>query len=166
MRLLKHKFTILFVVIAGILFISGYNVHQDATYATAAAADKEVAVSGNVTDSKAAAACFAVLQENLQAANNEDAKAYAATLIASAQTATKKEMQSFFEEYDLEHKLLSFEVVKQDKDSMLVAAEQQTLNIGENSYRSHITQAHHTFIKENNAWKISETTMTNTEFIE
>ena len=49
---------------------------------------------------------------------------------------------------------------------MLVAAQQKTVNQGQNDYRDHITQAHHTFVLENGQWKIKETVMTNTEFID
>ena len=75
-------------------------------------------------------------------------------------------MHAFFAKYDLTHELLSFEVVKQEADSMLVAAQQKTVNQGQNDYRAHITQAHHTFVLENGQWKIKETVMTNTEFID
>ena len=80
--------------------------------------------------------------------------------------ATKKEMDQFFKDYDLSHELLSFKVVKQESDSMLVEARQQTLNVGKKKYRNHITQAHHTFVKVGEEWLIKETSMTDTEFID
>jgi ketosteroid isomerase-like protein len=48
---------------------------------------------------------------------------------------------------------------------MLVAAQQKTISPKDSSYRDHITEAYHTFVKEADGWKIQETVMTNTEFL-
>lgn len=77
----------------------------------------------------------------------------------------QKKCKEFFKDYDVSHELLSFEVIKQTPQSMLVAAEQKTVNHGKKAYRDHITTACHTFILEENEWKIKETTMTNTQFL-
>lgn len=119
-----------------------------------------------MTDQEAAMQCFDLLQANLEAASSKDIDTYVATLVSTAQEETTNEMIPFFQEYTLAHTLLSFEVIKQDPSSMLVAAQQQTMNLGENSYRNHITQAHHTFVKEGNEWRIQQTVMTNTSFID
>jgi len=108
----------------------------------------------------------AVTNQNLTAASNKDIETYIDTLVSSAHEETAQEMTTFFDTYTLAHTLLSFEIVKQEASSMLVAAQQQTINLGENSYRNHITQAHHTFVKEGAAWKIQQTVMTNTSFID
>ena len=61
--------------------------------------------------------------------------------IFHAHKATTKEMQQFFKDYDVSHELLSFEVIKQAPQSMLVVAEQKTVNHGKKAYRDHITTA-------------------------
>ena len=149
----------------GLLFICGLFFYQQITSRSAETTVARLQVTGAVTDSSAAQACLTVLKQNLQAATQKDVEGYTATLVTSARESTAKEMHAFAK-YDLTHELLSFEVVKQEADSMLVAAQQKTVNQGQNDYRDHITQAHHTFVLENGQWKIKETVMTNTEFID
>ncbi|MGQ4242500.1 hypothetical protein ACUD7I_02785 [Enterococcus casseliflavus] len=125
---------------------------------------EKLEMTGNITN-QAAEECLAVLKENLQAASDQDATAYAATLVAAARAETTQELADFFAEEQLQHTLLSFEVVKQETGSMLVAAQQKTISPKDSSYRDHITEAYHTFVKEADGWKIQETVMTNTEFL-
>jgi hypothetical protein len=160
---MKKNYYLFFV---GLLFICGLFFYQQTASHSTETTAAQLEVTGAVTDSTAAEDCLALLQQNLQAANQKDVEGYTATLVSSARESTAKEMRAFFAEYDLSHTLLSFEVVKQDADSMLVAAQQKTMNHGKNDYRDHITQAHHTFVRENGQWKIKETVMTNTEFID
>ena len=159
----KKSYPLFFV---GLLFICGLFFYQQTTYRSAETTVARLQVTGAVTDSSAAQACLTVLKQNLQAATQKDVEGYTATLVTSARESTAREMHAFFAKYDLTHELLSFEVVKQEADSMLVAAQQKTVNQGQNDYRDHITQAHHTFVLENGQWKIKETVMTNTEFID
>ncbi|KAF1302114.1 hypothetical protein IV487_05390 [Enterococcus saccharolyticus] len=127
--------------------------------------DTEVKIEGKITDQEAAQAAFHTLTTNLQAVNDEDADLYITTLVSTAKEETKKEMQTFFDDYDLENTLLSFKVLKQEKNHMLVETQQKTINKGKKDYRDHIAEAHHTFVKENGKWVIEETNMTNTHFI-
>lgn len=125
-----------------------------------------VASTGKISNKKDVSACLQLLQQNLTAATNKDIDTYIETLVISAQKETYTEMAQFFETFDLRHDLLSFEVIKQEDTSMLVAARQKTVSVTESEYRNHITQAHHTFVKENESWKIQETVMTDTQFID
>ncbi len=124
-----------------------------------------ITIQGMITDQDAALAAFATLETNLKAANAEDVELYVSTLVTSAHEETKKEMRKFFKAYDIEHTLLSFEVVKQEDNRMLVKAQQKAINKGSKKYRDHITEANHTFTKENGKWVIEETAMSNTKFI-
>lgn len=160
---MKKSYRLFFI---GLLFICGLFFYQQTTSRSTETTIADLQVTGAVTDSSAAQACLTVLKQNLEAASHKDVEDYTATLVASARESTAKEMRVFFAKYNLTHELLSFEVVKQETDSMLVAAQQKTINQGQNDYRDHITQAHHTFVLENGQWKIKETVMTNTEFID
>ncbi len=161
------RFGLAAVLLAGILLYINYNSKGPAEAVIEPTTEKTtVEITGEVNNKAEATACLEVLKANLAAANNEDTTAYVDTLVASARQATQKEMDDFFAEYDLSHELESFKVVKQEQGSMLVEAQQKTVNRGKQKYRNHLTQAHHTFVKEDGAWKIKETNMTNTEFID
>lgn len=161
------RFALAALLMGGILLYLNFNDKDPAEAVIEPTTEKTtVEITGAVADKADAAACLEVLKANLAAANNEDSAAYVDTLVASARQATQKEMAAFFADYDLSHELESFNVVKQDTDSMLVEAQQKTVNRGKQKYRNHFTQAHHTFVKEDGAWKIQETNMTNTEFID
>jgi hypothetical protein len=125
----------------------------------------DIEIEGKISNQEDALAAFETLETNLQATNNEDVDLYVTTLVATAREDTKKEMQAFFDEYDLENTLLSFKVLKQEENRMLVETQQKTVNKGKNDSRDHIAEAHHTFVKENGKWVIEETNMTNTHFI-
>ncbi|WP_430611025.1 hypothetical protein [Enterococcus sp. DIV0876] len=160
----KHlkKWVLTFSVFAIGLVITFYLSAPKAT----SQVNEPAEITGAITDQEAAQACFVLLERNLQAATEKDIDAYTDTLVLHAEEETKAEMIPFFDEYTLAHTLLSFEVIKQEANTMLVAAQQKTINLGENNYRNHITQAHHTFIKEGAEWKIQQTVMTNTEFLD
>ncbi|GGI65575.1 MULTISPECIES: hypothetical protein [Enterococcus] len=158
----------MFIGVAGILFlifVLNYfnqankisdNINQEAG---------EVEVTGKINNQEEALAALAVLEKNLQAANDEDLDLYVSTLVPSAREATKKEMAAFFEEYDVEHTLLEFKVTKDDGERIQVLARQKTINKGSNKYRNHITEANHTFVKIDGEWFLEETSMSDTQFI-
>lgn len=124
----------------------------------------EVEIKGKIKNQEDVLAAFALLEKNLQAANDEDLEAYASTLVPSAREATKKEMATFFKEFDVKHTLLSFEVTKEDGERILVKARQKTVNEGKNEYRDHITEANHTFVNIDGEWLLEETAMSDTQF--
>lgn len=125
------RFSLVAIILLGIVvFINSQQQPAAEAITRPEKTNKQVEITGEVSDKTAAEACLTQLKANLAAANEEDSDAYAKTLIESARTATKKEMDQFFKDYDLSHELLSFEVVKQESDSMLVEARQQTLNVG------------------------------------
>lgn len=123
-----------------------------------------VEIKGNITNEEDVYAVYDLLERNLQAANDEDVETYLQTLIPEAREATKKEMTTFFETYDVEHTLLSFEVRKEDGERILVKTQQRTVNEGTEEFRNHITEANHTFVKIDGEWFIEETAMSNTQF--
>lgn len=129
------------------------------------ATNTAIEIEGTISNQEDALAAFETLETNLKAANDEDVDLYVTTLVSDAREDTKKEMQAFFDEYDLENTLLSFKVLKQEKNRMLIETQQKTINKGKNKYRNHIAEAHHTFVKENGKWVIEETNMTNTHFV-
>lgn len=147
-----------------LLLFMGAGYLKDATD-IAEASNEQVTLTGKITDKEEAQKTLQLLTENLDAASQKDVQRYVDTLVTSAQDSTAKEMTLFFKTYTLEHRLLSFQVVKQETDHMLVKTKQQTLNRGTSHYKDHITYANHTFVKEGNKWKIEETIMTQTEFI-
>ncbi|KAF1303199.1 MULTISPECIES: hypothetical protein [Enterococcus] len=123
-------------------------------------------VTGNIKNQEIAERCLQVLTDNLAAATTENIDNYLKTISEDSRSATKKEMTAFFSKYDLRHRLLSFEIVKQEKKSLLVEARQETINEGKEKYRDHVTQAFHTFVLEDGQWRIKETTMMDTQFLD
>ena len=164
MKFPKKTLIVVFISI-GVLILSGYQF-QSTRITTAANEEETSLIRGKISDQTAVDQCLALLQKNLTAANEKNVEDYVQTLVKDAQEPTRKEMRAFFSEYDLTHTLLSFTVVKQEKKSMLVRAEQKTINQGNNEFRNHISEANHTFVLEDSTWKIKETVMTNTEFLD
>lgn len=156
------------IALAGVLFlvllVNYFNKAQNITDNISQEAG-QVEVTGKIENQTEALAALAVLETNLAAANDKDIERYASTLVPEAREATKKEIEKTFAEYDLEHTLLSFEVLSQTDDLLQVKTQQKTINLGKNKYRNHITEAHHTFVKEDGQWLIKEVSMSNTQFI-
>ncbi|MFL2134115.1 hypothetical protein [Desemzia sp. FAM 24101] len=156
---------VLLLVIAGI-FLTGCNsvaVYQD---------PKTVSYSleGEYDNTEDAQEVVQVIQDNLHYAQEEDMEGYLSTLISSAREETEEELFPFFESYDLEHTVLSVEILDQEENRMLIKTEQQAVMVdsvdGAEQYRDHIAEANHTVIKENEEWKIEETIMTDTLFLD
>ena len=156
------------IALAGVLFlvllVNYFNKAQNITDNISQEAG-QVEVTGKIENQTEALAALAVLETNLAAANDKDIDRYVNTLVPEAREATKKEIEKTFAEYDLEHTLLSFEVLSQTDDLLQVKTQQKTINLGKNKYRNHITEAHHTFVKEDGQWLIKEVSMSNTQFI-
>lgn len=111
-----------------------------------------------------------IIENNLKYATNEDMEGYLSTIVNVGHEETEKELHSVFEDYDLEHTVLSAEVLEQEKDRMLIRTEQQTVMVDfvkdVKPYRSHIAEANYELVKEDGRWKIKETILTNTKFID
>lgn len=127
-------------------------------------------VKGTVTDVLAAEAAVQVIEDNLRYASEENMSGYVSTIIAAAREETAAELATVFETYDLEHTLLSVEILDQEENRMLIRTQQQTIMVdaieGAENYRNHIAEANYTMFLEHNEWKIEETAMTDTKFIE
>lgn len=148
------------MVLAGCNAIPTYQSPESVSYT----------VEGEISNQAEAEAAVQVIQENLHYATLEDMDGYLSTLIAAAREATEKELSSVFAAYDLEHTILGVEVMEQQPGRMLIRTEQQTVMLdaveGEKPYRNHIAEANHTLVKEDGSWKIEETIMTDTKFID
>lgn len=127
-------------------------------------------LEGEIANQDEAEAALKVIEENLAFAEAEDMDGYLSTILNQAHKETEKELAPFFESYDMQHTLLRAEVIDQQPDRILIQTEQQTIMLaaveGAEKYRNHIAEANHTLIKEDNRWKIEETIMTDTTFID
>lgn len=148
------------VFLTGCASIPEYQKPEDVSYQ----------VEGEVKDTTAVEEAVQVIEDNLQYASKEDTDGYVSTIISSAREETASELAAVFETYDLEHTLLSVEILEQEETRMLIRTQQQTVMIdaveGAENYRNHIAEANYTMFLEGNEWKIEETVMTDTKFIE
>ena len=132
--------------------------------------DVSYQVEGELTDEVAAETAVQVIEDNLRYASAEDMDGYVSTIFSSAREETAAELATVFETYDLEHTLLSVEVLEQEDERMLIRTQQQTVMVasieGAENYRNHIAEANYTMLLEDGEWKIEETAMTDTKFIE
>lgn len=127
-------------------------------------------IEGELSNQEEAEKAVQVITDNLAFATSEDIDGYVSTIIESAHEETRKELSPVFEEYDLEHTILSIEILEQEENRMLIQAQQQTIMTssaeGAPVYRNHIAEVNYTMTIENGEWKIEETAMTDTKFIE
>lgn len=132
-------------------------------------AEVAYSIEGEIENQSEVKAAVQVIEDNLDYATKEDMEGYLSTIVATGREETQKELAPVFESYDLEHTVLSVEVLEQEENRLLIRAEQQTVMLdaiqGAEPYRSHIAEANHELIKEDGNWKIKETIMTDTKFI-
>ena len=120
-------------------------------------------LSGNITNEGSAQICLDLLKKNLTAATEKKFEIYLATLSEKTQEATKTELSSVYDSYDLVHELIAFKVLKQKPDSLFAEAFQWTSNVRNARYQNHIAQIHYTFMIEAGEWKITDAVITNIE---
>lgn len=129
-----------------------------------------IPVFGSIHNQDDVEIAIKILKQNLQAATDKDLPAYLNSLVASAHNETSSDMSQFFADYNLSHELLSIEVLDQQPERMLLKASQRTKKQKglpqKERYRDHLSDANHTLIKEGNQWKIAETVMTSTSFLD
>lgn len=132
-------------------------------------AEVAYSIEGEIENQSEVEAAIHVVEDNLNYATREDMEGYLSTIVASGREETQNELAPVFETYDLEHTVLSAEVLEQEENRLLIRTEQQTVMLdaveGAEPYRSHIAEANHELVKENGDWKIKETIMTDTTFI-
>lgn len=119
-------------------------------------------------NSPAVAEVKQVLQNNYTYSQEEDMEGYLNTIVKSGREDTRHELKGFFENYDINYELLSFEVLEEEADRIVVEAEQRakaTFIAEDQSYHDHIATSEYTFVKEDGEWRISESELTNTELI-
>lgn len=160
----KRLLPLLACLMIGIVIL--VNLNQANTISKATNLEEVVTIEGKVTNEEDAKEVLTLLENNLEAINQKDMSTYLNTLITSAQAETKKEIEPIFKNFDLENTLLSFKVVKQNDQQIIVKTKQKTVNHNNHDYRNHIASANHTFIKQDGQWKVKESIMTNTKFIQ
>jgi hypothetical protein len=92
--LLRRTIIVSLLAVVSLFFL--YFLTTDSSAPVHAQPSEKLEMTGNITSQAAAEACLAVLKENLQAASDQDATAYAATLVAAARAETTQELAAFF----------------------------------------------------------------------
>lgn len=161
---------IIILMFSSLFFLMGCNVLNEVpTYQDPDTVEYTIETENNTIDEEARTA-VQVIEDNLTYAQEENMEGYLSTIVSSAHEETEAELTPFFEEYDLNHTILSVEILEREEDIMLIRTEQQTVMVDSveeaEPYRNHIAEANHTLVKENGEWKIEETIMTDTIFLE
>lgn len=159
----KHIFLII-VIIASL--IAGFKLLKPEVQTQS---ESGIKITGNIKNKKVIEDGIEVIETNLKAVNKKDMPTYLSTLVKSAQEDTKEEMSQFFKEFTVENELLEIKVLDETTDRLLLQAQQKTTAPSDKKqkekYRNHISTANHTLVKEDGEWKIAETIMTDTQFI-
>ena len=159
----KHIFLII-VIIASL--IAGFKLLKPEVKTQS---ESGITITGNIKNKEVIEEGITVIETNLKAVNQKDMSAYLSTLVNSAQADTKKEMKKFFKDFSVENELLEIKVLDETPDKLLLQAQQKTTAPSnkkqKEKYRNHISTANHTLVKEDGKWKIAETIMTDTQFI-
>ena len=157
---------LILILLAPILFLSA--CHQVPSYQDPNTV--EYSIEGDYEIDQDIKEAVKVIEKNLKYAENKDMNGYLSTIVPDAREETEKELASFFEEYDLEHTILSVEVLEKESDIMLLRVEQQTIVLDSAddtpAYRNHIAEANHTMIKVKGMWMIEETIMTDIFYLD
>ncbi|MGX7418241.1 hypothetical protein ACWOFR_05490 [Carnobacterium gallinarum] len=153
-------FAILISILSLFLIITNYSQKADSNEKTM------IGITGKITNQADAEAALNLIEKNLSYATENNLEGYLTTIVASGYLETKKEIAPFFKNYQLFHQLLSFEIMNQQEQRMRIQTQQKTLNKDKSDYRSHIAEANYTLVKEDGVWKIQETIMTDTKFID
>lgn len=161
---------ILLVMAPIMLVLSSCGGRKTIPYRDPATVSYEVQEKNKVTNVDDLEEAIQVVEKNIQAAEEEDIEAYLSTIIKSGHEDTAKELEEFFKSYDLEHTILAISVMDQEEDKMLLEVTQQSVAtfVAEDAqeYKDHVAVANHTLVKEDGQWKVAETAMVETYFIE
>lgn|SRR5699024_5783531 len=126
-------------------------------------------IEGKITNEKDAELAVKVIEDSLKYAQEEDIDEYLNTIALSGREQTYKELSEFFALYDLEHTLLSAEVIEQTEDEIKISASQQTIVVetaeGADEYRNHISEITYLLILEDDKWRINESMTTDIMFL-
>lgn len=109
-----------------------------------------------------------ILHHNLIAVNEQDINGYLDTIVKSGHQDTEEMMVDFFKTHKIKQSLLKFEIEKQTNNEIIVRSKQKITGTStlKEDYRNHIAEILHVFVREDNSWKIKESSMTEIEFIE
>lgn len=153
------------------LALAGCTPSNTAEYINPENVSYELESEIDVTNQEAVEEAAKVIEINMAAAESEDLDLYVTTIVSKAHENTREELSKFYEQYDLEHTILSINLLEEEEDTLLFEVFQQsvatyTSEEAEGEYRDHLAVAHHTLVLEDGEWKISETAITDTYFIE
>lgn len=110
-----------------------------------------------------------LLENNLYYATSENIDGYLSTISQKGHESTREAMLEFFEDYEVSHTLLDFEVVQKKSDEVVVKTKQKsegTSQLEDVDYKNHIAEVLHVLIKELDSWKIKESSITDITFTE
>lgn len=152
------------------LFVSGCGGPKKISYRDPESVSYKVHEKTEIKNQQDLKEAIEVIEKNLEAAEKEDIPAYLSTIIKAGHEDTSKELEDFFESYDLEHTILGITVLDQKEDKMLLEVTQQSVATftaeDADEYKNHVAVANHTLVKEDGQWKIAETAMVENYFIE
>lgn len=153
-----------------LLLLAGCTPGMTVSYTEPSSHDYAMSFDTEVKDEEAVLAAQALIENNLRFAELADIDGYLSTIKSTGHENTRIELKAFFEAYDLEHTILDMTLVDQQKDIMLIEVRQQsvlTRSVKDaDKYKDHVAIANYTIEKEADEWKIADTTMTDTFFIE
>lgn len=157
-------------IVVFLFILSGCTQTKTTQYQEPDSVSYKVEEKTEITDQRSVDEAVSVIEKNLAFAQEEDMEGYKTTIVESAHQNTTDELESFFADYDIEHTVLGMAVLEQEENRILLEVNQQSvaLNVAEGAedYRDHVAVANHTLVIENGEWKITDTTMTETFFID
>lgn len=126
-------------------------------------------ITGQYENKEAVSASRELLINNLRYAENEDIDGYLSTIPTEAHADTREAMEAFFKEHTISHTLLEFEVIEELENELVVKTKQESRgqnDLDEADYRNHVAEVLHIFKKEENQWKITESSVTDVLFLD
>lgn len=123
----------------------------------------EVEASGEINEESAEAA-LEVLYENTEYANAQDVDGYLKAFSKEDQDVARESVEQLFSAGEIEYEILDYEVVFADEDSAEIVVLQTTVGIDDiEGLEDNISEVAHTFVLEDDEWKITESEVLDSE---
>lgn len=109
-----------------------------------------------------------VLNDNVDALNKENKKAYLKTLHTKGPVSqdTEQFIDELFKAYDLKYEILEFEILTQRGEYVYALVRQKTTKVkGAAEFKNNILQAVQALKREGNEWKLWNTMVIETQFL-
>lgn len=161
---MKKYVTQLFFCIVFVLFLFSTGCTSEASQV-----DNQNQIIGEYQNKERVKDARDVLVKNLEFAEEEDIEGYLSTISSNAHDETRVAMEDFFENHSVTHSLIEFEVVEEKENEIIAKTQQETKghsNLKDADYKNHVAEVLHIFRKEQDEWKISESSITNVTFID